>query len=59
MSCPECKVEMSKGAGWCKYCGEDIARSQHRLRHIYYFIVLLVLVTLLYFFVVPNLSFGY
>jgi hypothetical protein len=40
------------------YCGEDISRSQHRVRHLYYFIILLVLAALVYFFVIPSFSIG-
>jgi predicted nucleic acid-binding Zn ribbon protein len=58
MSCPHCKTQLAKGAGWCMYCGEDINRSQHRMRYIYYFAAFLVLTALIYFFVLPSFSIG-
>jgi predicted nucleic acid-binding Zn ribbon protein len=58
MSCPQCKTQIMKGAGWCKYCGEDLNRSQHRMRYIYYFLIVLVLSMLVYFFVLPSFSIG-
>jgi hypothetical protein len=47
---------MGKGAGWCRYCGEDISRSQHRMRFLYYLGILLILAALVYFFVLPYVS---
>jgi hypothetical protein len=58
MSCPQCKTQVVKGATWCKYCGEDITRSQYRMRYIYYGIIILVLAALVYFFVLPSFSIG-
>jgi hypothetical protein len=48
MSCPQCKTQIAKGAEWCKYCGEDITRSQHHMRYIYYLMIVIVLAALAY-----------
>lgn len=50
MSCPHCGSEVGKGAGWCKYCGEDEYRSRRRFRMLYFAIILLLIGLLGYLF---------